>query len=116
MKSLLNKAACREYALEQSKQQRNGRFKRVGKDFFDELESLVRSQGASGTIERSHTMSQEIQRAVRIFTDARSLPNTSASEAELLTRNILVLQGVCEPYASRYAKAARSAEERKDTR
>lgn len=47
MKSVLNKAACREYALEQSKQLRNGRFKRVSKDFLDMLESSLRAKIAA---------------------------------------------------------------------
>lgn len=43
MKTLLNKAAAREYALEQSRLQRNGRFTRVSKSFVDGLDAVLRT-------------------------------------------------------------------------
>lgn len=42
MKSLLNKKAVREYALAQVKHLRNGRFTRISKEFFDDLETATR--------------------------------------------------------------------------
>lgn len=47
MKTMINKAACRAYALEQSKLQRLGRFTRVSKEFLDELEASLRNIIAS---------------------------------------------------------------------
>lgn len=47
MKSLINKKACKEYALAQSQKIRNGRFTRVSKEFLDDLEALLRSSIAA---------------------------------------------------------------------
>lgn len=43
MRSLLNRAACKEYALEQSRNLRNGRFTRVSKEFLDDVEAHLRA-------------------------------------------------------------------------
>ncbi len=43
MKSILNRSACKELALDLSKTQRNGRFKQVSKDFLDRAEAQLRA-------------------------------------------------------------------------
>lgn len=52
--SLLNKSKVRAYALEQSRNLRNGRFKRVSKEFIDELEITVR-QTIAARVHRAPT-------------------------------------------------------------
>lgn len=59
------------------------------------------SSPAKGNMDNSEIMSK----ARQLYSQARV--TSPASEAESLTRCVLVLQGVCEPYASRYAKDAR---------
>jgi len=47
VRSLLNHAACREYALEQVKQLRHGRFTRISKEWLDELEGHLKASIAA---------------------------------------------------------------------
>jgi hypothetical protein len=60
MKSLLNKSACREYALTQSANLRNGRFTRVSEDLIEELESYVR-QKIAGMVHRAPSIGKTLK-------------------------------------------------------